>query len=166
MVVYQDYDFIIRTLLISRNCIVIKNILSHARRGGSSRISDARYTRKGYESFLHATTKLCNGIKSSNLPIQARKALSSKLYHQGVFIYPKYSDIGRRFGELAQTLGCRPDSIAGVMERNVWRAGRTASAIYVLSIRVKNRLSRLISTKMDTMKHICPKSEQSGSNSE
>ncbi len=162
MVVYQDYDFIIRTLLTSRHGIAVQDILAHARRGGSTRISDIRDTRKGWESLLRATKKLCNGIKSNNLPLQARKALSSRLYKKGVLIYLRQPDIGRQFGELARSLGCRPDSIAGVMVRDIWRAGRMASGIYVLSIRVKNRLSRLMLMKTASV-HICPRSEQSGS---
>jgi len=166
MVAYQDYDFIIRTLLISRNSVAIQEILSHARRGGSTRISDIRFTHKGYESFLRATEKLCNGIKSLNLSPKSRKALAVQLYHKGVFIYRRYPDIGRRFGELAQSLGCSPDSILGVVERNIWRAGRMASAVYVLALRIKNRLSRLILKKTGARVHICPRSEQPRSNGE
>lgn len=154
LAVYQDRDFIIRTLLTSRCGISVQDILSSARRGGSSQISDIRYTREGWESLLQGMTRLCNAVQSIDLPLSAKKSLASQLYLRGVAAYPKYPDLGRQIGRLAERLGCGPDYM-GIPYWCVWHTGRTGCVLCSLAVRTKHQLSRLMIRRTNGRPHVC-----------
>ncbi len=137
LAVNQDHDYVIRALLTSRRGMAIQDSLASARRGGSTRISDRVETRGGYECRLCCETRLRNGIESSDLSLAAKKALAIRWYSAGINAYPNYSDIGRRFGELAESLGCSARGIIGFRLRSIWRAGRYVCAAYLLMVRMK-----------------------------
>lgn len=155
MVVYQDYDYISRTVLASNNGIALREILCRERMGGWPRISDVRTTREGYESFLRAVSKLCAGIKSPGVPPVARKSLAAYLYYKALLSYPRYPDIGKQIGELARSIEYKPNSSKGFVEPLVWQADRFASAIFLLAIDVKNRLLKMGSNSKGARKHVC-----------
>ena len=136
----EDHDYVIRSLLVSRSGTAIQDILASARRGGSTRITDRLNTRKGWECRLCCETRLRNGIESSDLSLAAKKALAIRWYSAGINAYPNYPDIGRRFGEVAESLGCGARGIIGIRLRTIWRAGRYVCAAYLLAVRAKHRL--------------------------
>lgn len=138
LAVAQDYDYIIRTLLISNLGVSVPKVLCYARRTGCTRISDIRYTRLGYECILHGATILCEGILSRNLPSEAYSTLCSQLYRTGIEAYSVCADTGKKFGKLASTLNCRPTTRKSRYEMLVHRAGKWACYIYLAAIRMKH----------------------------
>ena len=139
----EDNDYAIRALLTSRRGRPVPEVLARARRGGGDNLTNRLNTLEGHESRLQWETMLCRGISQSNVTLEARQALASKLYVAGIFTYPEFPLLGRQFGELAEGLGCGPAGVTGRRLRRVWRMGRFASRAYLLLARAKNLLRPL-----------------------
>jgi hypothetical protein len=157
--VCQDLDYCIRTLLASRQGGALQHTTVRARHGGSFRISDIRQTRRGYDCRLHCETTLVEGIKSGCVSPPARMAVASRLYGVAVAAYPGFPDMGQRFGELAESLGCGPNGPVGARMRKLWRAGRIACFAHQLAVRARVLLRCLIRGRAGLHKHICQKSD-------
>jgi glycosyltransferase involved in cell wall biosynthesis len=153
LVVFQDYDYGIRTLLLSRKGVALSGIYITAREGGGSQIGDKRYTRIGYECQLRCESRLCDAILTRDVPISAKRALAARLYNMGSQLYRKYHfDQGRKFGALAERIVGSLDNTSGIHMRNIWRMGRIACIVY---FPLRNLKYRLLGLKPSTSGHVC-----------
>lgn len=154
MVVYQDYDYVIRTILASSNGVALREILSRERMGGASRISNVRATRAGYDSFLRAAAKLCVGIGSADVSQTAKDKFISYLYYKTLPSYARYPDLWNRVEELVRSIAYRPSSSGEFIKLLIWRASRMWHAVLLHASDSKNRLPGMIRNK-STRLHVC-----------
>lgn len=154
LIVYQDYDYIVRTVLTSNNGIALREILCRERMGGGSRISDVRATRAGYEAFLHAANKLCLGIRFSNVSKTVRDKFISYLYYKTLPSYAAYPDLWMKTEELIASLRHGNPSSREFIRPFVWRAGRLCHAMLLLASDAKHRFTDVLLSK-GVRRHTC-----------
>lgn len=150
LIVYQDYDQGIRTIASCRSHIAIPEQLVSIRYEGKSGVSEHRLSKEGYECRIRCLGRLCRIVKPMDISEDAKRALVTRLYGLGVTLYGKgLDDLGRRAGQLGESMGLEPAGLAGIRMRKIWRMGRLASHLYYLGSSVKFRLSKiLIRTKL------------------
>ena len=132
LIVFQDYDFIIRAILKSKNAQFIEEILAHARSGDARpRISDVRESRRGYECYFKATKKFCDAIQPMNIPWKAKKRLIKKINKKALEIYFEYPDLSIKIGGLANAINNNPLNPAKISQHLFGRSENKSVASFL-----------------------------------
>jgi glycosyltransferase involved in cell wall biosynthesis len=153
---YQDYDYLLRVLLASDNGVVVPEVLACARRSGVPRISDARWTRPGFESYVRISEKLPQALTDSRAPKELRRVFARRLLGLAITLRWRHPDLAQRLAQVAQSLDGLSEGMRDRFELTLWRAGRPCCGVYTRSRRTMRQVqARLGRAGNGAGKHIC-----------
>jgi len=135
MVCFEDYEYVIRSLLISKKSMVIRDVLASARRGGGERISDRLKTYEGRSHRIECERLVAELAKKhvDSLSDSVKGQFISRIYNLGVRTYASgWSDLALQCGEIASKAGPLPVSIGCLKWYIVWRLGCYGGRLYNL----------------------------------
>lgn len=143
MTCFEDREFVERAVVLAEKPTAIRDILASTRRGGSKRVSDRLRTHEGRNFRIHCEERLVEGIRNrKNISYAAKQAFASRLYALGFRSNASgWSDLGKRCGALADSLGVELDSL-GRRRRMIFRCGALIARAYKLAHYAKEFFGR------------------------
>ncbi len=138
LIVYQDYEYIARALLQSRNGRPLCRILAHARRSGPARLDDIRSTRAGHICFFAGAERLALGLaRRKDIPQAAKTAFEASLLRRGVTLAREHPDLARRCFALARHAGRGGPLFGNFSLRMARLLGRPGCMLYETLFRLR-----------------------------
>lgn len=133
MTCFEDREYVERAVVLAEKPVAIPAILASARRGGEKRVSDRLRTYEGRNFRIRCEERLAEGIRKRNdISYAAKQAFASRLYALGFRSNASgWPDLGKRCGELAESLGVELDSL-GRRRRMIFRCGTLTARAYGL----------------------------------
>jgi len=127
MTCFEDREYMERAVVNASKPVAIRAILASARRGGSARISDKLRSYEGRTWRIYCEERLADATRDrSDVSEYAKRQFASRIYGLGFRSNAcGWKDLGKRCGELAQSMNVRLDAL-GCRRRLVWRLGGSA----------------------------------------
>lgn len=164
LAVFQDYDYLVRLLLVSDLGAGIPMVLAFARRGTAQRLSHVRTLRVGIECELYGAAQLRDGLLVRNSPLDVRAVVASRFQRTARRIRPEFPDLAEGFADLARTLSVSGPAATERLDHLLWRSRWAAWSAYMYSGSVAKR-ALLYMSGSDRRGHeaACPYRSGSGS---
>jgi len=155
---FEDYEYMIRAIMLSKKSKAIHDILASARRGGGERVSDRLKTYEGRTVRIHCESLLRDKlIGTNNISVEAKRFFALRIYGLGIRSNAAgWTELGRQCCAIADSIGVKLDS-RGKLKRLICRMGKCGGIAHESLYKLKNivlGLDNTVKTRHECKQHV------------
>jgi len=155
---FEDYEYMIRAIMLSKKSEAIHDILASARRGGGERVSDRLKTYEGRTDRIYCEGLLRDKVNEfDNIPMEAKRFFALRIYGLGIRSNAAgWTELGRQCCAIADSMGVKLDS-RGKLKRLICRMGKCGGITHELLYKLKNiilGLNKTVTTRHNCKQHV------------